>query len=469
MQYGSEVNGLIHSITQFLGVISFLELGIGQIIKSALYKPLSEKDNIQVSCIFVAGTKYFRKIACVLAVYSVLLMIVYPIITDQKFGWLYTSVLIGALSISSFSQHYFGIVERLLLNADQCGYIQYGFQIISLILRTGISVVLIRARVSIQIVKLSIALIQLLQPYVIHLYIERNYYINRKITYTEEPIKHKWSGIAQHLSAVVLDGTDTIVLTLFSSLTNISIYSVYHMIIYSMFQLYRAITAGLHAIVGNLWAKQELERLNRVFGYIETTLHFVVVFLFSCTWVLIIPFIRVYTDGISDADYIQPLFASLLVFAHGFQCLRSVYNMVILAGGHYKQTQSCHIIGAVINLVISIVTVKLWGLVGIGVGTLMALVYQTFWMAVYNSRHLMKWPLRSFVKHLAVDLFTAGVIVLSTSWIRWEINSFFEWFVMALLVALIASMVVIIIACLFFRERVTGILHVVYRRQKNNK
>jgi len=143
--------------------------------------------------------------------------------------------------------------------------------------------------------------------------------------------------------------------------------------------------------------------------------------------------------------------------------------MVILAGGHYKQTQSCHIIGAVINLVISIVTVKLWGLVGIGVGTLMALVYQTFWMAVYNSRHLMKWPLRSFVKHLAVDLFTAGVIVLSTSWIRWEINSFFEWFVMALLVALIASMVVIIIACLFFRERVTGILHVVYRRQKNNK
>ena len=38
--YGSEVNGLVQSVTQFLGVISFLELGIGQVIQSELYKHL---------------------------------------------------------------------------------------------------------------------------------------------------------------------------------------------------------------------------------------------------------------------------------------------------------------------------------------------------------------------------------------------------------------------------------------------
>ena len=43
--YGSEVNGLVQSIAQFLYVISFLELGVGQVIQSNLYKPLSTGDS----------------------------------------------------------------------------------------------------------------------------------------------------------------------------------------------------------------------------------------------------------------------------------------------------------------------------------------------------------------------------------------------------------------------------------------
>ena len=37
--FGSNVNGLVNSITQFLGIISFLELGVGAVVQSALYKP----------------------------------------------------------------------------------------------------------------------------------------------------------------------------------------------------------------------------------------------------------------------------------------------------------------------------------------------------------------------------------------------------------------------------------------------
>ena len=40
--YGSDVNGLVSSITQFLQVIAFLELGVGAVVQSSLYKPLVE-------------------------------------------------------------------------------------------------------------------------------------------------------------------------------------------------------------------------------------------------------------------------------------------------------------------------------------------------------------------------------------------------------------------------------------------
>ena len=49
----------------------------------------------------------------------------YPQFAGKNFGFAYTATLIVAISISSFAQYFFGIVNRLLLTADQRGYIQY--------------------------------------------------------------------------------------------------------------------------------------------------------------------------------------------------------------------------------------------------------------------------------------------------------------------------------------------------------
>src|SRR5699024_3600948 len=144
--------------------------------------------------------------------------------------------------------------------------------------------------------------------------------------------------------------------------------------------------------------KQELENLRKFFGWVEWTLHTGTVFVFGVTSVLIVPFVKVYTQGISDINYIQPLFGMLLVAANAGHCLRLPYNMMILAGGHYKQTQSNYIIAAAINIIVSVLAVRKWGLVGVAVGTVIAMFYQTVWMALYDSRNLIQWPFRNFLK-----------------------------------------------------------------------
>ena len=57
--FGSEVNGMVNSIAQFLGVISFLELGVGAVVESALYKPLAEKNNEEISKVMASANKFF--------------------------------------------------------------------------------------------------------------------------------------------------------------------------------------------------------------------------------------------------------------------------------------------------------------------------------------------------------------------------------------------------------------------------
>lgn len=457
--YGSAVNGLVQSITQFLGIIAFMELGMGQVIQSALYKPLLDKNTDEVSRILASGGKFFRRIAYMLAVYVAVLLVVYPKVVDADHDWAYTAALIGAISISTFAQYYFGIIDRLLLNADQRGYIQYISQIVSLILNTAACVVLIRAGASIQMVKLTTSLIYLARPFFVRLYVRRRYDVNRKIAYTGEPIKQKWNGIAQHAAAVILENTDTVALTLLSTLENVSIYSVYHLIVYGVRSIYFSLTAGIQSAMGKMWAGQNMEAIQKTFRGMETLLHFTVVVLFSCTGILVLPFVQVYTDGITDVNYIQPLFAILITLAYGSQCLKTPYNIMVLAAGHYKQTQHYHIISAALNLVITVAAVQFWGLVGVAIGTLAAMLYQTVGLALYVSRHLIEGSLWGFFTHLVVDIVTCGLIGLATSRIQLGGNTYVAWFVMALQVALIALVISAAVMGLCYRKQLRGMRH----------
>ena len=90
--YGSVTNGLINSISQFLNIISLLELGIGTIVESALYKPLAEKNISQISAIAVSAKKFYRFLAVILLIYVVILIFIFPHIIHGKYSCLlYTS------------------------------------------------------------------------------------------------------------------------------------------------------------------------------------------------------------------------------------------------------------------------------------------------------------------------------------------------------------------------------------------
>ena len=451
--YGSSVNGLLNSIVQFLGIIAFLELGVGAVVQSALYKPLAEKKKDDVSKIISSANKFFRRLAKILLVYVIVLVILYPILAAKEFDYAYTATLIVAISISSFAQYYFGIVNRLLLTADQRGYIQYTAQTIAVIGNTIACYVLIALGCSIQIVKLTTSIIYLIQPFAIYLYVRRHYHIDTKIKYDKEPIPQKWNGIAQHVAAVILDGTDTVVLTLFSTLANVSIYSMYFLVVKGVKQLFLSMTNGITSLIGELWAKQELDELNKTFGWIEWVIHTGTAFVFGVTAVLIVPFVRVYTLGIHDADYIQPLFAALIVAANAGHCLRLPYNIMILAAGHYKQTQSNYIVAAVLNVVVSILAVKAWGLVGVAIGTLIAMGYQTIWMAWYDSKHLIKWPFKNFVKQLLVDTGTVALCAAASPIFSMRTVSYLGWFINAVEVAIIWLVLMIVINLIFYRDK----------------
>ena len=456
--YGSEVNGLISSISRFLSLIMLMEAGVGAVVQSALYRPLAAGDMTAVSRVLVSGQRFFTKVSLIFGAYVAALIVFYPRISNADFAWQYTAVLILSISISTFAQYTFGIIDQVLLNAAQQGYVHLGLRILLLLFNTLLTFVLVKAGCSVQMVKLISSLVFLLQPIAIRLYIRRHYRLDRRIRVEGEILTQKWNGMAQHLSYVVLEDTDTLILTMFSTLTNVSVYSVYNGVIYGIKQLIQAFSKGMQALLGDMIARKESQALRSVFDTFEYAVHVISVFVFSCVGILIVPFVTVYTKGIMDADYIQPLFAAVLTLANMIHSMRIPYNTLIMAANRYKETQRCYITAACVNLLISVAAVRAWGLIGVAVGTLIAMLYQSVWMERYVSRAILQRSFRTVGKLLLMDGLSIILTVLITAPFEMQGVSYIAWILLACKVAFVSIGVLLLLSLCFYRPQLQALL-----------
>lgn len=402
-EYGSDINGLVSSITQYLGFVTLLDAGVGAVVQSAYYKPLAEKDNRTVSLLYSYSKKYYKTLAFILVCYVILLCVFFPSIVSNDFDVSFIVSLIVILSISSFAQFFIGAPQQLLLNANQRLYIQTNAQTIVILVNTLIGAGLIIAGFSIHIVKLASSIIFLVRPLFLNFYIKNYYSIDYRISDKTFKILQKWNGFAQHCATVIMNNTDIMVLTVLASLSDVSIYSIYNLVVYGMRQLISSVSNGFNSLLGNILACGEKLLLIRTFSIFEWAMHTLVTAIFSMTGILILPFVENYTANITDAQYSQPLFAVLITLAQAVYCIRIPYNTMVSAAGHYKQTQLSAVIEILINVSLSIVFVSRWGLIGVALGTLIAMAYRTLYFIWYLHNNILFLKYKVELKQLIAD------------------------------------------------------------------
>lgn len=462
LYYGSSVNGLISSITSFLGFIAFLDMGVGAVVQANLYKPLADKDNEQISRIVKSSERFFRRLAYIFIIYIIILCFVFPSIVD--FGAWYTVSLILIISVSTLAQYLFGMTYQLLLNADQKAYVQLAMQIATIVLNTIFAILLMRMGASVHAVKLMTAAVFVLRPLGQMLYIHKHYSLNKTIRVIGEPIKQKWNGFSQHFAAIVCQNIDVVVLTLCSTLENVSIYSVYYNVTNGVEQIIMTAATGLESLFGNMIAKGENEKLLKTFSAVEWIIHAGVTAIFSIAAITIVPFISIYTRGITDADYIAPLFGILLVAAYGIQCLRVPYFRVIKAAGHFKETQNGAYISAGLNIVITVALVFKFGLIGAATGTLVAMFYHTCYFVWYLQSNILKRPAKCFIGYLITDAIIAVSSFMITNGFALYSKSYIAWVALALKVTGVVLLVSIAVNAIAYRPQIKSMINMLRSR-----
>ncbi len=457
--YGSDVNALTSSITQFLSYIALVEAGVGGVIRAALYKPLADNNRSEISSIIVATEKFFRRIALVFVAYTVVLAGVFPVLVNKDFDRLFTSALVLIIALSTFAQYYFGVTYSVLVQADQRRYVTSFLQIGTIILNAVMVVIFIRLGASIHILKLATSLIYVLRPVILNIYVRKKYSIDKSAVPDDKAVEQRWDGLGHHIAYFVNLNTDVVILTVVAKLSQtlalaeVSVYTVYYSVVNGIMKVASSLSSGVEAALGNMLAKKEYDNLNKKFNLYEFASFTLVTFLFTCAGLLIVPFMKVYMRGVTDADYIRPVFGYVLVLANAMYSIRIPYHSVVYAAGHYKQTRNGAFAEAGINIAVSAILVPFYGIVGVAVGTLVAMTFRTIQYVFYLSKNILNRKIGFFFKRMAVSLLIAAASTAITYFVPdFGMKSYIDWIIYACIVAVTVLAVTCIFSIIFSKK-----------------
>ena len=454
--FGSEAYGATASITQFLAYITLLEGGIGGVARAVLYKPLAQKDMATISVIMGEIRRFFRVIAWVFAGYALILACGFQSISHVEcLDWLTTFVLVIVISISTFGQYFIGISNSILLQAAQKNYITNVVSIGATLINAVSTVILILLDCSLITVKLVSSFIFFMRPVALWIYVRKHYSIENQFSARGKTyLTQKWTGLGQHIAFFLHSNTDIAVLTILADLKTVAVYSVYNMIVSQVQNLAISFSSGMEAILGDMLARDEKKELHEMFQTYETILSIVSVVLFSTTAVLIVPFVQLYTFGVTDTDYIQPVFALLLVGSGLSYCLRLPYHAMVIAAGHFKQTSWAAYGEAILNIGLSLLLVSKYGLIGVTGATFAATWFRFIFYVIYLSGNIFYRQVGLFIKRLLIN--TAAIAVncaVGAGLISFfTMGSYISWAVSGVVVVAATSILTLTMNIYFFRK-----------------
>ena len=457
--FGSEVNGLVSSLNQFLNYISIFEGGLGGVVLANLYKPLYNKDKDKISSVVKTTQSFYHKIAMIFIIYTLLVGVLYPLLNNSSFSFLYIFSLTLILSVTLFVQYNFSFAYRLLLQADKKVYIVSITQILLTILNVLLFVVVSNIYPNIHILKIVSALVFLLQPAIFNHFVNKHYEIDKKARVDNSLLKSRWDGFAINIAAFIHNNTDITVLTVLSNLKIVSVYSVYVLVTTGLKKLILSVSSAISPTIGHAYAKGNSEELNKKFELYEYVIFFISFFMFTVGGLLITPFVQIYTKGITDIDYNQPIFGIIIVLAELMYVIREPYVSLAYSANKFKEIKKYGYIEALMNIVISIILVPFYGILGVAIGTLISMTYRTLCQVIYLKRNIINRSLKYFItKFISFTLISIVGIIICYKFIPFNTYNVVNFVKYGFVYSIIIFTLYLIMSIILFRTNTKYIL-----------
>lgn len=414
VNYGSEVNGLLSSIRQIYVYLALLEAGVGDASVIALYGPIGRKDHQATNEILAATHYYYRKIGIIYAACVVALSFVYPLLLDTTIPYHVCCLVILLQGSGSVISYLFQGKYNMLLRVDNRNYVTTNLGTVTTVLTDVCRIVLLMMGKSIVAVQATYLVFNLIKMLYIAWYIKRNYpWIDLSVKPNFQAISQKSAVLVHQVSSLVFSHTDVLVLTFVCGLKTVSIYSMYATIYGMVGNLISIVSGSVQSALGQIY-NNDRKRFVELQDAYETYFLALVFGLLAIASIFMLPFIALYTKG-ADINYIDWKLPVLFTMYQLLNYGRTPSHNPIGFAGKFKETQWRAWMETIINLVVSFVCVFRFGIYGVLMGTIAALIYRANDIIIYANKVVLNrspWPTyRRWLINLGLFLVTVLMFV----------------------------------------------------------
>ena len=465
--YGSQVNGLIVSVTEFLTYFRLVEAGLASAAVFSLYKPLADRDNDAISAIATAARQYYNIAGYVFVGITVAFSVVYPLFVPvDTMDTLSVTLLIMAMGISGALEFFTLSRYRVLLTADQRTFMVSLASMSSLLLSTALIVILSYLHVNIILVRFCASVTIVLRQVILARYVKKQY---PAISVTHpKPNKaalfRRWDAMYQQFTSAFHQGAGVMLTTIITRDTAmVSVYGTYHMVTIGLLGILKMATTGIYSGFGNLLVSGQMKRFQVAYTDFEYLYLAISTALFACAAVLIVPFVVLYTDRITDANYFVPVIGMLIVLEaitnHGSMPM----DLMITASGKFRETRH-HCTAQLVTAIVLGLGLGLWGMqisipmavCGILAGTILSNILRLALQLWFVPRHITQLPWRKTLARVLRMVAQAMVIAAPMLFVfplaPLYIDGFFKWITIAVPLFIYAMALTVGFGWLFDRE-----------------
>lgn len=448
---GSEINGLLQSISYIFSYMALLEAGVGTATIQALYRPIAKNQKQEINEILSATNIYYKKTGVVYLIIVILFAFIYPFVVDTNIKPIIIISVILLNGLGGVINFIFHGKYRLLLQAEGKSYILTNLSTIISILTNIARIILLLLGFNVIVIQASYLFLNIVQMIYITYYIQKNYkWINVEETPNYNAISEKNSVLIHQISNLICNNTDVIVLTLFCNFKIVSVYTLYVMIFDMVKTLIINILGGLYFLMGQEYNsnRERYLKLHDIYEVISLSISFS---LYTIAYIFVLPFFKLYTSGITDISYIDKYLPLLFVITRILMCGRDSSAQVINYAGHFKNTQWKSVLEASINLIISIIAVYKFGIYGVLMGTIVALLYRTNDMIIYANKYLLKRnPLITYKRWLInILVFCLVVTIFKNKVINNNIINYYSFFEYVTIIGIIIICIYVFVGVIF--------------------
>ncbi len=451
--YGSEINGLIVSITQFVSYFSLVEAGISGATVYALYKPLAERNTKTINGIIVAARDFYYKSGYIFTLLVLVLGLLFPFfVKTSELSYYEIVLLVIILSVSGMMDFFTLAKYQSLLLADQKNYIISLSSTCAVIINTIIIVLLSFFKIDVVVVRAVALLSVFLKSLIVYVYVLKKY---KFIDYKERPLKEKlnkrWDALFLQILGVVQNGAPIILVTFLESLKMVSVYSIYNLVISGVNAILNVFINGLSASFGHIIVQDDANLLKRVYKEFEGAYYVLIACVYGVAGVFITPFVYWYTKNVTDMNYNMPLLGFLLVLNGFLFNLKTPQGMMVISAGMYKETKKQSMIQAAIVLFGGLLCGWYYGVIGVIVGSIMANLYRDVELAFFIPRNVIHIQPSETIKRMIVCCCILTFSYVPSLWIEIYVDSIIDLIVFSIVWILYALMLAYII--LYYVER----------------